>query len=68
MHCVAFDAEKYFRYVCFPESFIKPRPETLLIPVFLPTNNGIFRDLFQKLSFFSSEIPKKEGSIKKIIF
>ncbi len=24
----------------------KPRPETLLIPVFLPTNNGIFRDLF----------------------
>ena len=31
----------------------KPRPETLLIPVFLSTKKSLFRDLLQKLSFFS---------------
>ena len=30
-----------------------PAPESLLIPLFLSTENGIFKDLLQKLSIFS---------------
>ncbi len=48
---------------------IKPHPETLLIPVFLPTNNGIFRDLFKKSSIFSSKIPCiPKNKIKMAVF
>ncbi len=59
LHSGAFDADGELEYGLNCRNSGKPRPETLLNPVFLSTRKSFFKDFLQKLSNFIDNVSAK---------